>query len=128
MKPPFESRLNFADIWRRRLAPSPRRWWKLYFILISLWFLLLTSGSSSAETLNIGSQRELFVDNFLIASKTNVQFTLHEPRDEGSVLQFNAPWEGPFCAYVTVIHDGDQFKAYYRGKSASARDGIGEVT
>ncbi|MDB6121851.1 MAG: hypothetical protein JWQ71_844 [Pedosphaera sp.] len=80
------------------------------------------------ETLNIGSRRELFVDNFLIASKTNVQFTLHEPRDEGSVLQFNAPWEGQFCAYVTVIREGDRFKTYYRGKSASARDGIGEVT
>lgn len=97
-------------------------------IIISLIELLTAPSAWSGETLNIGNRRELFVDSYLIASKTNVQFTLHEPRDEGSVFQFDAPWEGPFCAYVTVIRDGDHLKAYYRGKSASSRDGFSEVT
>lgn len=90
--------------------------------------LLVASIGSAAETANIGSRRELFVDNYLIASKTNVQFTLHEPRDEGLVFPFDAPWEGQFCAYVTVIHDGANFRAYYRGKRISAKDGVGETT
>ena len=95
-------------------------------------FILLAAFCSAsfaiAEPLNLGNRRELFVDSFLIASKTNVQFTLHEPRDEGSVLPFDAPWEGPFSAYCTVIRDGDRYRVYYRGKSTSTADGVAETT
>src|SRR6476659_8546761 len=83
-------------------------------VLVFLIFFIVYG--ASAEPLDLGSRRELFVDNYLIASKTNVQFTLHEPRDEGSVLLFNASWEGAFCAYCTVINDGQRFRVYYRGK------------
>jgi hypothetical protein len=82
----------------------------------------------AAETpLDIGSRRELFVDRFLLERLDNVRLALHEPRDEGEVLRYDRPWEGPFCAYNTVIHDGDTFRLYYRGKAAG-RDGSGEVT
>jgi hypothetical protein len=95
---------------------------------VAFCLILFISGSLSAEPLELGSRRELFVDNFLIDSKTNVQFTLHEPRDEGAVLSFDAPWEGPFCAYCTVINDGQRFRVYYRGKGEATADGVGEVT
>jgi hypothetical protein len=78
--------------------------------------------------IDLGGKRELFVDDFLISSRTNLALTLHEPRDEGDVFNFDAPWEGAFCAYVTVIHDGDRFRAYYRGKAEGTRDGVGEDT
>ena len=90
--------------------------------------ITLSANVSATETLNIGSRRELFVDSFLIASKTNVQFTLHEPRDEGSVLPFDASWEGMFSAYCTVIQDGNQYRVYYRGKATSTPDGEAETT
>lgn len=90
--------------------------------------LLAVQSGRAGETLDLGSRRELFVDNYLIASKTNVQLTLHEPRDEGPVLQFDAPWEGPFCGYATVIRDGDRFKVFYRGKGVAGRDGLNELT
>jgi hypothetical protein len=32
-------------------------------------------------------------------------------------LKFDAPWEGPFCAYVTIIHAPDKYQMYYRGAS-----------
>src|SRR5476649_1217515 len=89
---------------------------------------LVTPCVGAADTINLGSQRELFVDNFLIATKTNVQLTLHEPRDEGPAFSFDAPWEGRFCAYVTLIHDGDHFRAYYRGRADASRDGVSEST
>ena len=82
----------------------------------------------SAAPLDLANRRELFVDSYLIASKTNVQFILHEPRDEGSVLAFDAPWEGAFCAYCTVINDGKRYRVYYRGKGSATADGVGEVT
>lgn len=77
--------------------------------------------------LDIASRRELFVDRYLIERFDNVRLMLHEPRDEGEVLRYDQPWEGPFCGYDTVIHDGDIFRLYYRGKLAG-RDGAGEVT
>jgi hypothetical protein len=97
-------------------------------VLLSIELLLSLGALAAGSTIALGTRRELFVDSFLIASKTNVAFTLHEPHDEGSVLAFDAPWEGRFCAYCTVIHDHDNFRVYYRGKGSDAKDGVGEVT
>lgn len=77
--------------------------------------------------LDIGSRRELFVDRYLIERLDNVRLILHEPRDEGEVLRYDQPWEGPFCAYDTVIREGDIFRLYYRGSTAG-HDGSGEFT
>ncbi len=90
--------------------------------------LLAAPRACAAEPLALGGRRELFVDSYLIASKTNVQLTLHEPRDEGMVLKFDAPTEGPFCGYVTVIQESNRFRVYYRGKDAAGRDGENELT
>lgn len=78
---------------------------------------------------NLGSNRELMVDRYLIDTLRNIQFTLHEPRDEGSVLKFDAPWEGPFSGYSTIIQDGSRLRVYYRGLPQAGRDGSSnEVT
>ena len=83
---------------------------------------------SAPGAIDLGGKRELFVDDFLISSRTNVALALHEPRDEAVAFKFDEPWEGRFCAYVTVIHDGKHFRAYYRGKEDGTRDGVGEST
>lgn len=101
------------------------RFWKCAFAGL---LLLASSSSGAGAALDIGARRELFVDRQLIERLDGVRLKLHEPRDEGEVLRYDQPWEGPFCAYNTVIHDGDLFRLYYRGKVVSARDGVGEVT
>lgn len=79
--------------------------------------------------LNIGNQRELFVDHYLISKLIDAQLVLHEPKDEGEVFRFDKPWEGPFCGYFTIIKDENKFKAYYRGTPETGMDGnSGEVT
>jgi hypothetical protein len=79
--------------------------------------------------LDIGNKRELFVDHYLIQKLVDAQLVLHEPKDEGEVLLFDKPWEGPFCAYVTIIKDGETYKAYYRGAPKTGVDGnSGEIT
>ena len=99
-------------------------------LVIAAGLLLLAPGGrcGTDAPLDIGSRRELFVDRYLLDRLDNVSLKLHEPRDEGEVLRYDQPWEGPFCAYNTVIHDGDIFRLYYRGKLVNARDGVGEVT
>ncbi len=81
------------------------------------------------EPIELGTRRELFVDDFLIDQASGVQLVLQEPRDEGPVLSFDEPWEGRFCGYATVIADGDRYRLYYRGVPTAGSDGrSNEVT
>jgi hypothetical protein len=75
------------------------------------------------EALNIGDRRELFVDYYLIHKIIDARLVLHEPRDEGTVLKFDKPWEGPFSAYCTIIKDDKKYRAYYRGEPVAGSDG-----
>ena len=76
---------------------------------------------------DIGSRRELFVGHWLIDTLEGARLTLHHPVPREVVLRFDKPWEGPFCAYVTVIQDGDLFRMYYRGFPDVAK-GSGQIT
>lgn len=100
----------------------------LFALPILLGGLVAPSDARADERpLEIGSRRELFADRYLIDRLDNASLKLHPPRDEGEVLRYDQPWEGPSCAYNTVIHDGRTYRLYYRGK-ASGPDGTGEVT
>jgi hypothetical protein len=72
--------------------------------------------------IDLGTKRELFVDQYLIDKMDGVSLALHTPRDEGPVFYFDKPWEGPFSGYATIIKTGDFFRAYYRGLSIAAGD------
>jgi hypothetical protein len=97
--------------------------------LAALLASVIGSLPSAAAPVDIGSRRELFVDHFLIERLTGARLFLHTPRDEGVVLRFDQPWEGPFCGYTTIVRDGDRLYAYYRGKPLADRDGSNsEVT
>ena len=89
----------------------------------------LAAGTQSPEPVDIGSRLELFVDNTLIESLDGTRLILHHPRPTEVALKFDRPWEGAFCAYVTVLHDGDTYRMYYRGKPSARPDGsLDEVT
>ena len=74
------------------------------------------------EVIQLRSQRELFVDHFLIAKMDGVQLKLHEPRREGVAVKFDRPWEGAWSCYTTVIKDGATYRMYYRGMPSATRD------
>ncbi|EON77856.1 hypothetical protein ADIS_1775 [Lunatimonas lonarensis] len=91
-----------------------------YFVLS---FLTGITTVLAQAPLTIGSDRELFVDRKLIESLDGAQVILHEPVDQGKVLAFDEPWEGAFSAYVTILKDGDLYRAYYRGVPTAGKDG-----
>jgi hypothetical protein len=64
--------------------------------------------SGDGKALDIGSRLELFVDHYLIERLDGVELRLHEPR---KMPLANNPLKG---GYVTVIKDGDLYRAYYR--------------
>jgi hypothetical protein len=88
----------------------------------ALFALCLQAHGLPAQVLQLGSQRELFVDHFLIAKMDGVQLKLHEPRREGVAVKFDRPWEGAFSCYATVIKDGANYRMYYRGLPSATSD------
>lgn len=70
----------------------------------------------SAESLDIGSRLELFVDDYLIDELAgDAQLKLHRPEPREVVLVTDRPWEGNTSAYYTIFQDGDVLRMYYRG-------------
>jgi hypothetical protein len=82
-----------------------------------------SSPSSPAGPVAIGSGRELFIDSRLIDRLNGTRLQLHRPRPAGEAIRFDRPWEGMYCAYATVIKDGDVYRLYYRGHPGGGEDG-----
>ena len=72
---------------------------------------------------DIGSRRELFVDDLLIGKFDGTRLKMHSPH----LLRHVPP--RPFGHYATVLKDGDKLRLYYRGDKAPGahwRDGWGK--
>ncbi|HRE05792.1 MAG TPA: hypothetical protein PKX00_09300 [Opitutaceae bacterium] len=92
----------FARSLHRSLAPS----------LIA--GCLLTS-LHAAEAVNIGSRRELFVDQALVERLSGkAELRLHRPVPREISLVHDALWEGSGSGYHSVFQDGDKYRMYYK--------------
>jgi len=89
--------------------------YKQLYLVILICFCCLTTVKAQDEHIILQNHRELFVDDYLIDQTKNVEFRLATPVSGGKVMEFHEPWEGHFCAYVTVIPDGQVYHMYYRG-------------
>ena len=85
--------------------------------------LLLTTVCQAVEPIEVGSRRELFVDDHLIESLDNARRRLHHPIPREIAIVHNAPWEGAGSGYHSVIRDGDLYRMYYRGSKLGVEDG-----
>ncbi len=93
---------------------------KLYTFLLLFGFLSVfeisyPSDSDMDQAILLGTDRELFINHYLIDTLLNTRIILHAPHDEGAVLRFDKSWEGVFSGYCTIIRDGNMFRLYYRG-------------
>lgn len=100
----------------------------LLFFLVGLLSYPLISRGQDNSIIHLENHRALFVDHYLIDTLNNTRIIMHHPHDEGTVLYFNNPWEGLFCNYITIIKDGDLFRAYYRGTHDGKDGSDSEVT
>ncbi len=82
---------------------------------------------------DIGTRRELFVDDFLVDALTGgARRRLHRPTPREVVHVLDQPWEGDTSAYFSVIRDGERILLYYNATPNRAqttaliesRDGI----
>jgi len=75
---------------------------------------ITTLAAQEVDVKDIGTRRELFVDDYLIERMEGCDLLLHHPVKREIVMRFDKPWEGNGCGYsTTVFHDGDKYRMYY---------------
>ena len=67
--------------------------------------------------IDIGTRRQLFVDDYLIEEMIGVSLRLHRPESRGVVMELKEAWEGSTVDYHTVVKDGSLYRIWYRGTS-----------
>jgi hypothetical protein len=85
-------------------------------IKVCIFVASLTPSLVAAEPIEIGTRRELFVDDYLIATMQTARRVLNHPTPREISLVRNKPWEGNASGKVTVFRDGDLYRMYYRGR------------
>lgn len=66
-------------------------------------------------SIEIGSRRELFVDEFLIERFTGkAALRLHHPEPREVALVHDAPWEGNGSGFHSIFQDGDRYRLFYK--------------
>ena len=76
----------------------------------------MTESLNGQGIIDIGSRRELLVDDHLIASiSRDAALRLHRPVPQEIALETDAPWEGNASGYYTVFQDDGAYRMYYRG-------------
>lgn len=90
----------------------------------------VASPQSPTAAIEIGSRRELFVEDGLIdrlAGKAELR--LHHPISQNVVLKHDEPWEGSGSVYHSIFKDGDRYRMYYAaGHLAVTPNGVDAST
>ena len=103
------------------IASLTRRQWLQSTAVLGAAAALSPSGPSviraadAGALLALGSRRELFLDDFLIAELAGATLHAHQPEPRDVAITCDAPWEGNTSAYYTLFADGDLIRMYYRG-------------
>jgi hypothetical protein len=95
---------------------------KRYAVLLLL--VLVAPVARAAEPIDIGSRRELMIDDYLIDSMSDsLRLQMHRPIRRNVALVTDAPWEGNACAYSSLFHDGEKYRMYYTANHYVNRNG-----
>src|SRR5436190_7953697 len=77
----------------------------------------LRAEAPTSAPIEVGPQKQLFLDDYLVASSTNIVRRIHaaEKSKSNPVIRQTEPWEDPFnILYGSVIRDGQTYKAWYK--------------
>jgi len=66
------------------------------------------------DPVDIGTRRELFVDDLLIAQTRDARLELQRPERREAALVCDAPWEDNVAGFLSVLQEGDSVRLYYR--------------
>ncbi|QDT95593.1 glycoside hydrolase family protein [Gimesia aquarii] len=83
---------------------------KLTLTLCALLLIPMSTSFAEDDVVDIGSQRELFVDRMIVGKLNDATLKLHAPQLMPPVTPAR-----PHGHYATVLNAGDKFQFYYRG-------------
>src|SRR5262245_37546773 len=112
--------MNDSQVKRGSVRVSPLS--LTHFLSIALGLLvcpsrILPADPAGDQPIDVGSRKQLFLDDYLIAKTTNISRTIHpaEKSRSNPVLRQTETWEDPFnITYGSVIRDGQQYKMWYK--------------
>jgi hypothetical protein len=81
------------------------------------------AAAKTDQVLDLGSRRELFVDEFLIERNADLELKLHSSIPKEIVMLRDAPWEGSGSGFETLFRDGNIIRMYYIGAELTNADG-----
>ncbi len=81
------------------------------------------AAADEPTVVDLGSRRELFVDEALVARRDGIESRLHRPIPREIVLSHDAPWEGSGTSYHAIFRDGPILRMYYVAGVLTTDDG-----
>ncbi|MBQ2039472.1 MAG: hypothetical protein II486_08500, partial [Thermoguttaceae bacterium] len=72
------------------------------------------AAAAEPEAINIGSQRELFIDGYLVDSLDSAEILMHRPERKNVVVTFDKPWEKDGEGYATLLKIDSKYLMFYR--------------
>src|SRR4051794_35245325 len=92
-------------------------------LVLGVFGMVRPASADEPGVIQIGTRRELFVDDFLIDRRGGLELRLQAPVPREVVLEHDAPWEGSGCGYPTVFRDGEVVHMYYIAADLTNADG-----
>ena len=81
-----------------------------------------------AGPIDVGSRRQLFLDDYWFDRTWNIRLTLHRPLPRETALESDRPWEAEGIHYSSVVHSGGRYQMCYRAGRrtcyAESSDGV----
>jgi hypothetical protein len=104
-------------------------------LLVYLTANVFLSALAADSPIILDSQRQLFLDDYLIGSMTNVKRTIEQAQkyENNPVLYQTESWESPMAIiYGSILREGGQYKMWYLSRNkpsygvsyATSKDGI----
>jgi hypothetical protein len=100
----------------------------LTIAFVTAWTPFSASPFAAEDPVDIGTRRELFVDEVLTNSlEGEARQVLHHPSPAEVVFVCDHPWEGNGLNFVSMVDDGKQFRMYYRGAEYDTFNGYRQI-
>ena len=77
---------------------------------------------SGDDAVQVGNDRQLFLDDLIVERLEGVQLRMHDPVARETVMSFDRPWEGEVSWCPVVLKDGDLYRMWYRSQTLGDPD------
>lgn len=68
---------------------------------------------NQAGAIDVGSKRQLFLDDLWFARQDNIKLTFHRPVLREVIMKCDRPWEAKLLHFTCTFRDGDRFRMWY---------------